>query len=209
MTVKSGKGRGSKDPAPSQAPDVPTVIEAHFPLQAGGSPGTEVSSAPSSYTVYSGNASFVRLNQMVAPNESERKKDGSPYLLDICPNLCGKTEREEIIPNIPWEVLQERNVAEWRCWLFIQNWRRFAHAQIRLEFKRRCWELHGNLLNMFKDRIKGHVNKLDKDFPPGTLPNDGSRERAYPNAKYLDRSKPRPSEDYPLVSKTTRHRIMR
>ena len=218
MTVKSGKGRGSKDPAPSQAPNVPNVIEAHFPRQVDGSPGMSVSSgdiprtnvsiAPSSYTVYSGNASFVRLSQKVAPSESERKKDGSPYLLDVCPTICGRTERSQIIPNIPWQVLQEQNVAEWRCWMFIQRWRRFAHAQIRLDFKGRCWGLHGNLLNMYKSRVKGQTHKMDKDFPPGTLPNDGSRERAYPNAKYLDRSKPRPSEDYPLVSMTSRHRIM-
>ena len=208
MTVKSGKGRGSKDPAPQQAPDVPSVIQAHFTPEAGGSPGSQLS-VPSSYTAYSGNAAFVRLNQMAAPHQSERKKDGSPYLLDLFPDICGTTERDKIIPNIPWQVLKERNVAEWRCWMLIQKWRRFIHVQTRLDFKKKCWGNYGSILNMFKDRVKGIANKLDRDFPPGTLPDDGSRERAYPNARYLDRYQPRPSEDVPLLSHVARHRIMR
>ena len=207
MTVKSGKGRGSKDPAPQQAPDVPSVIQAHFTPEAGGSPGSQLS-VPSSYTAYSGNAAFVRLSQTVEPYQTERKKDGSPYLVDLCPNIDGTTPRDKIIPNIPWQLLKERNTAEWRCWIIIQRWRLFMHVKERLAFKKKCGNAHGALLCMFKDRTRGVTHWLDREYPPGTLPDDGSRESAYPNAKYLDRSQPRPSEDVPRLSHVARHRIM-
>ena len=210
MPVSTGKGRGS------------------YPKQMDGSPSgntQETPGAPSGSTTSGGNVAFVRLTSAVASKEverkptefetrfaplTERKPDGSPYLVDLFPNICGTTERDSIIPHIPWKVLQQQNVAEWRCWSLIQRWRRFTHFMIRLAFKRRMWGIYGDLLKMFKYRAKGWKHHLDRDFPPGTLPDDGSRERAYPNAKHIDRSKPRPSEDYdyPVVSWTSRHRIM-
>ena len=139
MTIRSGKGRGNKEAAP---PSVPNVVVAHYSGQVDGSPSmsvssgdnprTSVSASPSSYAVYGGNASFVRLRQRVADTEPERKKDGSPFLTDTCPAIEGITTRSQIIEGIPWQELQALNVAEWRCWKFIQNWRLLAHEAPRL-----------------------------------------------------------------------------
>ena len=201
-----------------------------------GSPGeSSESSTPylldSPETTTSGGSHFVRLTPAAASEPAERKPakeyrtmfeiivdphgdrkpDGTPYLVDLCPNINGSTERDKIIPAFPWKVLQEQNVAEWRCWKMIQGWRRFAHSKLRLAYKRRLWGIYGDLLKMYSYRLKGWKHHLDRDFPPGTLPDDGSREQAYPNARHINRSEPRPSEDYdhPVVkSWTSRHQIM-
>ena len=167
MTLKSGKGRGSKDPAPPPVPDVPSVIQAHFTPEAGGSPESQLS-VPSSYTVYTGNAAFVRLSQTVEPDQTERKKDGSPYLVDLCPSICGTTPRDQIIPYLPWQLLKERNVAEWRCWVLIQRWRLFYHVMARKAFKKKCYAHLGALLCCYKDRTRGITHYLDREFPPET-----------------------------------------
>ena len=168
MTVKSGKGRSSKDPTPQQAPDVPTVIQANFTPTAGGSPGIQPS-VPSSYVAYSGNAAFVRLNQLVEPDLSERKKDGSPYLIDACPDIHAKTELDQLLPNVPFQLLKERGAAEWRCWVLVRRWRNFANYLIRKEFKGKCYAYLGHLLCCRKDRTRGRVHYLDREFPPETF----------------------------------------
>ena len=165
MTVKSGKGRGSQDPAPPQAPDVPTVIQANFTSTAGESPDVQ-HSVPSSYVAYSGNAAFVRLNQAVDPNLTERKKDGSPYLIDACPDIHARTERDQLLPSVPWQLLKERKTAEWRCWIFIRRWRNFANYLIRKRFKKKCFAYIGHLLDCRVSRLKGRVHYLDAEFPP-------------------------------------------
>ena len=134
MPVSTGKGRGSQkktDGSPGENPE---------------NPGTS-----SDMTTSGGSHVFVRLTPAAASEPVERKPtteyrtipvevevivepvgdrkpDGTPYLVDLFPNINGTTERDKIIPSFPWKVLKEQNVAEWRCWQLIQRWRRFAHS---------------------------------------------------------------------------------
>ena len=165
MTLKSGKGRGSQDPAPVQATVAPTVVQANFTSAAGESHGHS-SGIPSSYVAYTGHAAFVRLNQAVDPNVTDRKPDGSPYLIDACPDIHAGTKKDELLPHTPWQLLKEHKTFRWCCWTFIRRWRNFANYLMRKRFKKKQWAYLGHLLDCRKERLKGHVHHMDRDFPP-------------------------------------------
>ena len=163
--LKTGKGRGSQDPAPEQAIDVPTVVQANFTSAAGESHGQQPS-VPSSYVAYTGNAALVRLKQAVDPNVTDRKLDGSPYLIDACPDIHARTKKDELLPNVPWQLLKDNKTVEWRCWTFVRRWRNFANYLMRKRLKKRLFAYIGHLLDCRKDRLRGKVHYLDRDFPP-------------------------------------------
>ena len=215
MSAKIGKGRGSQkkeDGSPGATPETPgtsSIVSAVTVTQGGSHKFVRLTSSPEPVERQPTTERRPIFEYVVDPHGA-RKPNGNPYLVDLFPNINGNTERDRILPSFTGNQLREWNAAEWRCWQLIQRWRRFAHVKIRLAHKRRLWGIYGDFLKLFKNRLKGQVHHLDRDFPPGTLPDDGSRERAYPQARHIDRSVPRPSEDFdhPVVSWTSRHRIM-
>ena len=157
----------------------------------------------------------------------DRKRDGSPYLIDAFPMIHGDMSRHSIIdslrgqgqhvdPEVTLKTMQDKGWGAWRCWDFIQKWKRLMHGSRRLKHKRALWHWLGELLQMYKRRTdpRGRpMHYLDWDFPPGTLPDDGSRERCYPNAKMgLDRQAPKATSSSDphgsAYSSLSRHRIM-
>ena len=62
-----------------------------------------------------------------------RNRNGSCYLIDVCPDITGTTPKLEIKRGFPWRFLRDADFVERRTWKFIQNWRVFAHSQLRLK----------------------------------------------------------------------------
>ena len=145
------------------------------------------------------------------------KPNGNCYLVDMCPEINGLTSRRELHlisgEDVTWQMLREMESVEWRCFKLIQSWRRFWWGAHRLAFKRRCWGLQGQHLNMIKSRNKPEVPpfRVEIEMGPTMLPDDGSRERTYTCARqHLDRQGPRAaSSGDPQGSIVSRHRILR
>ena len=112
--------------------------------------------------------------------------------------------------------MRDENWGEWRCWKLIQAWRRFGHGTRRIQYKRTLWHWLGEQLQMYKRRVEPRgrpVHFIERDLPPSVLPNDGTRERCYPNAKMgLDRQAPKATSSSDphgsAYSSLSRHRIM-
>ena len=69
----------------------------------------------------------------------DRKSDGSCYLIDMCPPITDTTSRRELLPGVPWQLMEQMDQVEWRCWKLIQAWRRLAHGARRHKFKKGLW----------------------------------------------------------------------
>ena len=122
---------------------------------------------------------------------------GRTWVLDQHPHIHAGTPRHELRPGTSWTLLQARLTSEWRCWRFLQNWRVFTHAAIRMKFKRRCWHHLGDLLKLWVARREDRGHNL-MDEPTH-----------FPNATHVDRQldpAPATSSGDPLGS---RHRILR
>ena len=123
------------------------------------------------------------------------------WLLDQHPNIHAGMSRRDLRPGWDWQQLADQRTSDWKCWKFIQNWRVFTHALIRMKFMRRCWHHLGDLLKLWVARREGRQHHLMDE------PID------FPNAWHIDRQAPAASSGDPRGSaestKSRRHRIMR
>ena len=132
-----------------------------------------------------------------------RTRHDTIYLIDECPDITGTTPKAGVKPYFPFEFLKENDFVEWRCWWFIQRWRKLTHWVLRIKHKRRMWSLYGRFLNMIKDRREGNsLEDIWEGVPPGIVPEHRVRE-IFPNARYVDRSEPRVE-----TGNMSRHRIL-
>ena len=142
--------------------------------------------------------------------ELPTKPNGDCYLVDMCPSTDGLTSRRELHQEsgdtVPWEKLREMQCTEWRCWCLIQKWRRLSWGVHRLKFKRWCWHLQGENLNMIKSRIKPWAKPTKFEREMRELDNI-----TFPYARqHMDRQSIRAvSSTDPQRSIVTRHRILR
>ena len=120
------------------------------------------------------------------------------WVMDEHPHIHAGTPRHELRPGTSWTLLQARLTSEWRCWRFLQNWRVFTHAVIRMKFKRRCWHHLGDLLKLWVARREDKKHHL-MDEPT-----------YFPNATWIDRySEHEDAASSDDLRGSHRHRILR
>ena len=122
---------------------------------------------------------------------------GRICLLDQHPHIHAGTSRRELRPGLNWNQQALQQTSEWRCWRFIQNWRVFTHAVIRMKFKRRCWHHLGDLLKLWVARREDRHHHL-MDEPT-----------YFPNATWIDRHNEHTDAASSDDLRGSRHRILR
>ena len=134
---------------------------------------------------------------LATPQHASGEPRGRVWLLDQHPHIHAGMSRRELRPGLNWNQLALQQTSDWKCWKFIQSWRVFTHAVIRMKFMRRCWHHLGDLLKLWVARREGKRHHL-MDEPT-----------YFPEASHVDRQLaplPATSSGDPLGS---RHRILR
>ena len=136
-----------------------------------------------------------------APLPSHMHASGEPrgrvWLLDQHPHIHAGMSRRELRPGWNSNQLALQQTSDWKCWKFIQNWRVFTHAVIRMKFKRRCWHHFGDLLKLWVARREDRNHHL-MDEPT-----------YFPNATWIDRHSEYSGAASSHDLRGSRHRILR
>ena len=142
-----------------------------------------------------------RANPAQVPGHAQAYAPGEPrgrtWVMDQHPHIHAGTSRRELRPGLNWNQLALQQTSEWRCWKFIQNWRVFTHAVLRMKFKRRCWHHLGDLLKLWVARREDKKHHL-MDEPT-----------YFPNAKWIARHSEHTDAASSDDLRGSRHRILR